>query len=154
MSWLGAIWWKVHYIYYLLQLFVNLQVSKWNFLKKETAKKAITCIFGILCNPPSSVKHINISFQSMCLFTPSEKQIINSLPSASVRFCSHMSSGLVRNCCQISHENTSVFQSVLNLQLQIKNYKSHYYSGHTEEGIEGYHWLICFLSPFKLSFKE
>lgn len=53
-----------------------------------------------------------------------------------------MSSGLVRNCCQFSHENTSVFQSFLNLQLQIKNYKSLYYSGHTEEGIEGYHWLI------------
>lgn len=55
------------------------------------------------------------------LFTPTEVQIINSLPSAQVRLCSHVRPGLVKCCCQISRENTAVFQSFLDLELRIRS---------------------------------
>ena len=62
-------------------------------------------------------------------------QVINRLQSAEVRFYDHMS--LVRYCCQISHENTLVFQSFLDLELQIKNYNCKSHSGLMEKGNDG-----------------
>ena len=108
--------------------------------------------FRILCNNLNSVKYINISAAKCVTIHTKWMQIVNRLLSAWVRFYDHMSSGLVRYCCQSSHESTLIFQNFLDLELQIKNYDSKTHFGQTEEGLDGDPWLICLLSSVSLHF--